>query len=135
MTLVAHSAGVLTTVALGPAARPAGPRRVARHTAGPRAGRCPRITRHWLSSQPTAGCRSRVSRLPFPSILAASTNDALGDVDNVRALAAAWGSQFIDIGPVGHLNPASGYGEWPGAEALLDVLSGMLLSHRPGLVA
>ena len=74
-------------------------------------------------------------RLTFPSILAASTNDALGELGNVRGLAAAWGSRFIDIGPVGHLNPASGYGEWPGAEALLDVLSGMLLSHRPGLVA
>ena len=43
----------------------------------------------------------------------------------MRALAEAWGSRFIDIGPVGHLNPASGYGEWPGAEALLDVLGGM----------
>jgi predicted alpha/beta hydrolase family esterase len=43
----------------------------------------------------------------------------------VRALADSWGSRFIDIGPVGHLNPASGYGEWPGAEALLDVLGGM----------
>jgi len=67
--------------------------------------------------------------LRFPSILAASTDDALGDFDNVRALARGWGSRFIDIGPVGHLNPASGYGEWPGAEALLDVLSGMLLTH------
>ena len=66
------------------------------------------------------------NRLRFPSILAASTNDALGDMERVRALAGSWGSRFIDIGPVGHLNPASGYGEWPGAEALLDVLGGML---------
>ena len=65
------------------------------------------------------------NRLRFPSILAASTNDALGDMERVRALADSWGSRFIDIGPVGHLNPASGYGEWPGAEALLDVLGGM----------
>jgi predicted alpha/beta hydrolase family esterase len=43
----------------------------------------------------------------------------------VRALADSWGSRFIDIGPVGHLNPSSGYGEWRGAEALLDVLRGM----------
>ena len=65
------------------------------------------------------------SRLPFPSIVAASTNDALGCVENVRAFAQAWGSRFIDVGPVGHLNPASGHGEWPGAEALLHVLAGM----------
>ena len=63
--------------------------------------------------------------LPFPSIVAASTNDALGDFENVRSLAQAWGSRFIDVGPVGHLNPASGYGDWPGAEALLHVLHGM----------
>lgn len=69
--------------------------------------------------------------LAFPSIVAASTNDALGDFDNVRALAQTWGSRFIDIGPVGHLNPASGYGEWPGAEALLDLLAGMRLPRQP----
>jgi predicted alpha/beta hydrolase family esterase len=65
------------------------------------------------------------TELPFPSIVAASTNDPLGDLERVHAMANAWGSRCIDIGPVGHLNPASGYGQWPGAEALLDVLSGM----------
>ena len=63
--------------------------------------------------------------LPFASVVAASTNDTLGDHERVRALARAWGSRFIGIGPVGHLNPASGYGEWPGAEAVLDVLGDM----------
>jgi predicted alpha/beta hydrolase family esterase len=64
--------------------------------------------------------------LRFPSIVAASTNDALGDFERVRSLADAWGSHFIDIGPVGHLNPASGFGEWLGAEALLGVLTGQV---------
>jgi hypothetical protein len=58
-------------------------------------------------------------RLPFPSIVAASTNDPLGDFDRVAGLAAAWGSRFVDLGAVGHLNPASGFGEWPRAEVLL----------------
>jgi hypothetical protein len=62
------------------------------------------------------------ARLPFASIVAASTNDALGDYRRVHTLAAAWGSRVIDVGPVGHLNPASGYGDWPGADALLDLL-------------
>lgn len=61
--------------------------------------------------------------LPFPSIVAASTNDDLGGHDRVRALADAWGSRFHSLGPVGHLNPASGYGEWPGAQPLLDQLA------------
>jgi predicted alpha/beta hydrolase family esterase len=68
--------------------------------------------------------------LRFPSIVAASSNDELGDYERVGALAEAWGSRFIGIGPVGHLNPASGYGEWPGAEAFLDVLAGMALSRN-----
>ena len=68
--------------------------------------------------------------LRFPSIVAASTDDALGHYEEVRALADAWGGRFMGIGPVGHLNPSSGYGEWPGAEALLDVLAGMLLARQ-----
>ena len=62
------------------------------------------------------------TRLPFPSIVAASTNDPLGRIDRIEALAGAWGSRFVDVGDVGHLNPAAGYGEWPRAEELLREL-------------
>ncbi|WP_175955306.1 alpha/beta hydrolase [Burkholderia sp. BCC0405] len=58
-------------------------------------------------------------RLPFPSIVAASRNDPLARFERVEALAAGWGSQLIDLGEVGHLNPASGYGEWQDAERLI----------------
>lgn len=61
--------------------------------------------------------------LPFRSIVAASSNDPLGDHDRIAELARAWGSQRIDLGAVGHLNPASGYGEWPRAEAFIDELA------------
>jgi len=54
--------------------------------------------------------------LPFPSIVAASTNDPLATFDRVTELAAAWGSRIENVGAVGHLNPAAGYGEWPLAE-------------------
>jgi len=60
--------------------------------------------------------------LPFPSIVAASTNDPLGDFARVSQLAEAWGSKVVNIGAVGHLNPASGFGEWPEAQALIDQL-------------
>jgi predicted alpha/beta hydrolase family esterase len=63
------------------------------------------------------------SRLPFPSIVAASRNDPLGSYDRIAALAEAWGSRLIDLGNVGHLNPASGYGDWPDADALLAELA------------
>jgi predicted alpha/beta hydrolase family esterase len=60
--------------------------------------------------------------LPFPSIVAASSNDPLGNPVRLRSLAAAWGSRVHDLGAVGHLNPASGYGEWPQALELIAEL-------------
>lgn len=61
--------------------------------------------------------------LPFPSIVAASRNDPLGRFERVAELARAWGSRFVDLGEVGHLNPASGYGEWPRAEEFIRDLA------------
>lgn len=63
------------------------------------------------------------TRLPFPSILAAGSNDPLSRLERARALAQAWGSRFVELGAVGHLNPASGFGEWPRAEELIRELS------------
>ncbi|MFF3409236.1 RBBP9/YdeN family alpha/beta hydrolase [Streptomyces sp. NPDC002742] len=57
--------------------------------------------------------------LPFPSIVAVSSNDPLGTVERVTELARDWGSALVDLGEVGHLNPASGHGPWPRAEELL----------------
>jgi len=62
-------------------------------------------------------------RLPFPSIVAASTNDPLGRYERVAELAAAWGSRLVDVGAVGHLNPAAGYGEWAPAETFIAELT------------
>ena len=61
--------------------------------------------------------------LPFPSIVAASRNDPLGSFERVAELAQAWGSRVVDIGEVGHLNPASGFGEWPQADEFIRELS------------
>ena len=58
--------------------------------------------------------------LPFPSVLAASVNDPLGGLERVVALAQAWGSDLVNAGPIGHLNPASGFGDWPQGAALLE---------------
>jgi uncharacterized protein len=121
VTIVAHSAGVLTTVHWA-----------SRHdlpVRGALLATPPDLARPLGPQYPTLGQLEEsgwtpipVAPLNFPSIVAASTNDELSDFDNVRSLAQAWGSRFIDIGPVGHLNPSSGYGDWPGAEALLHVL-------------
>ena len=60
--------------------------------------------------------------LPFRSIVAASTNDPLARFECVADLATQWGSRIVNLGAVGHLNPASGFGEWPQAEALVREL-------------
>jgi len=60
--------------------------------------------------------------LPFPSIVATSDDDPLSNPVRVRALAKAWGSRLHPLGAVGHLNPASGYGDWPAAVPLIDEL-------------
>ena len=57
--------------------------------------------------------------LPFPALVAASSNDHLASLDAVRAMAADWGAELVELGPVGHLNPAAGYGPWPQATELL----------------
>lgn len=65
------------------------------------------------------------AKLPFPSIVAASSNDPLGRIERAREMAAAWGSRFVDIGPVGHLNPAAGFGPWPRAHEFLRVIEAL----------
>ena len=60
--------------------------------------------------------------LPFPSVAAVSDNDPLGNKDDVIAMARAWGSRIVEIGAVGHLNPASGFGVWPQAMPLIRSL-------------
>jgi hypothetical protein len=61
-------------------------------------------------------------RLPFPSVVAASRDDPLGRHERIEQLANDWGSRFVDLGFVGHLNPASGYGRWSRAEQFVDEL-------------
>ena len=61
-------------------------------------------------------------RLPFPSRVVASTDDAFLSLERAQGFAASWGSQFTDVGKCGHLNTASGFGEWPRGEALLQDL-------------
>ena len=63
--------------------------------------------------------------LPFPSIVAASRNDPLGRFERVTELASDWGSRCVDLGEVGHLNPASGFGEWPQAQSFIQEFSNL----------
>lgn len=58
-------------------------------------------------------------KLPFSSIVVASSNDHLAQYESVEKMADCWGSQLCNAGAVGHLNPAAGFGPWPQAEQLI----------------
>ena len=60
--------------------------------------------------------------LPFPALVAMRRNDPLASMARVQALAGDWQAECVDIGAVGHLNPASGHGEWPRALELMQTL-------------
>ncbi|MGV9663863.1 RBBP9/YdeN family alpha/beta hydrolase [Nocardia niigatensis] len=71
-------------------------------------------------------------RLTFRSIVAASTTDPLASYRRVAGMAEAWGSRLVDLGDVGHLNPASGHGYWPRAEELLRELTDPVTASAAG---
>lgn len=63
-----------------------------------------------------------LSPLPFPSVVAASTNDPVVTPSRARAFADAWGSRFVDLGACGHVDAEDGLGPWPRGRALLGEL-------------
>ncbi|MBV8605650.1 MAG: serine hydrolase family protein [Pelomonas sp.] len=60
------------------------------------------------------------ARLPFRSVLAASSDDPFCAIERAGSLAAAWGAELVVCGARGHLNSASGLGDWPEGLALLE---------------
>ncbi|MFT4184927.1 MAG: alpha/beta hydrolase, partial [Rhizobium sp.] len=65
-------------------------------------------------------------RLPFPSLLVASTDDPYGPSGYAKESACIWGSELVDVGPLGHINAASGLGDWPEGQALFRRFSARL---------
>lgn len=70
-------------------------------------------------------------RLPFPTLLAASSNDPLTQLERARGFARDWGSELVELGPQGHLNPASGHGPWPQAKQLIEDLQARIEARQP----
>lgn len=62
------------------------------------------------------------ARLPFRSIVVASTNDPYCPARLAGAYARSWGSSFIRLQDAGHVNVESGFGAWPQGLALLHSL-------------
>ena len=118
--LVAHSAGVLMVAHW--AARHSRPIKGALLAAPPD------LDAQWPSGYPapetlrTQGWNPLPNGpLPFRSLVAASTNDHLASLEAVTHMAEGWGSELLNLGDVGHLNPAAGYGHWPQALSLIHI--------------
>lgn len=62
-------------------------------------------------------------RLPFPSIVVASTDDPFTTLPRARAAAEGWGSRLVTLEGAGHINADSGFGPWPEGRKLLAELS------------
>jgi predicted alpha/beta hydrolase family esterase len=68
-----------------------------------------------------AFCPVPLKKMPFPSLIVASTNDPYASLERVKQFAQCWGSQILVVGALGHINTASGLGEWaPGHKILID---------------
>ncbi|OTG82295.1 RBBP9/YdeN family alpha/beta hydrolase [Acinetobacter sp. ANC 4648] len=119
--LVAHSAGVLMTIHWAA--------KYQHEIKGALLVTPPDLSESWPENYPSSdtlrqeGWAPLPSQiLPFPSIVIASSNDHLASDDAVANMAKTWGSQLVNLGAVGHLNPAAGFGPWPQAEQFIQQL-------------
>ena len=62
-------------------------------------------------------------RLPYPSLLVGSANDPWMEGRRASQWAARWGSAFVNLGALGHINAESGLGDWPAGLSLLRELA------------
>lgn len=75
------------------------------------------------------------TKLPFPSVLVGSRNDPYMSEERSRHFAEAWGSRFVDMGYVGHINRASGFGRFNRGYQLFDNLVASAEHRRPSFKA
>lgn len=63
-----------------------------------------------------------LEKIPFKTMVVASTNDPWVSFERAAFFAECWGSALVNLGEAGHVNVASGFGEW---EEGLKLLEGM----------
>lgn len=64
-------------------------------------------------------------KLPFPSIVVASTNDHVVELKRAKLFAGNWGSAFVELKDAGHIEPTSGFGKWDYGLELIERLKGV----------
>ena len=63
-----------------------------------------------------------LQRLPFASIVVASSDDRYIAPGTAQRYADAWGSRFVLLQDAGHINASSGFGAWEEGFEMLDSL-------------
>lgn len=66
----------------------------------------------------------------LPTLLVASRDDPYASFERSRAMAERWGARLVDVGELGHINAASGLGDWKDGQALLSILADGQKSDR-----
>lgn len=62
-------------------------------------------------------------RLPFKSMVVASSDDPWCALPKAKSFAADWHAQFVSIGAKGHINAQSDLGDWPQGREYLAALA------------
>ena len=117
--LVAHSLGCMTTAAWAAHSRNTALVKAALLVAPPD------TARDDLRQMLPGWGAVALQKLPFECIVVASSNDPWCSLARAREFAQAWGAQFVDAGPCGHLNSESGLADWPEAYERLIKLTGL----------
>lgn len=118
--LIAHSLGCLATANLMALPTPP-PIAGALLVAPPNPGRADTPAALTLFAPPAR------PRFGVPGLVVISSNDAYAEEPYSLELARAWGLEVVRLGASGHVNDASGHGEWPEGLALLDGLMARVL--------
>jgi uncharacterized protein len=63
-----------------------------------------------------------LDKLPFPSLVIASTNDEYVSFERAEQFADDWGSELINVGAKNHINANAGFGDWHEGLELLKKL-------------
>jgi uncharacterized protein len=71
------------------------------------------------------------ARLPFHSVAVLSDDDPYCAIERGRLFAAAWGSRIVALPGAGHINTASGLGDWPDGWQHVEELARRMPARQP----
>jgi uncharacterized protein len=115
VALVAHSLGVIAVAYAAPAldrTKMAGAFLVAPADVD-NSARWPENQGHKWPADSFGFAPAPLSPLGFPALVLAASDDPYCSQDRAKALAGAWGAEFVDAGQAGHIADQSGHGPWP----------------------